>query len=209
MLHRDVVFGKIKHIIGVSDVHNRIPGRKCVVRTINNHTAKEFLDKYHIQGFVRSTVYLGAYHDEELVAAMSFKRELKDSDSWELARFASNYNYICQGVGGKLFKEFLREYKPEEVKSFADRRWTTDEENNIYIKLGFEFVGYIRPDYMYYAPKLDRYKRFHKFGFRKQILNKKYGLSLSMTETEMTRKLKFKRIWNCGLIKYVWKRKTI
>ena len=85
MLHKDIVLGKIRHIIGVSDECKKVPGRKCTVKTISNYTAKEFLDKYHIQGFVRSTVYLGAYHEEELVAVMSFKRELKDSDSWELA----------------------------------------------------------------------------------------------------------------------------
>lgn len=44
----------------------------------------------------------------------------------------------------------------------------------------------------------------HKFGFRKQILHKKYGLPLSMTESEMTKQLGYYRIWDCGLFKYVW-----
>ena len=38
-------------------------------------------------------------------------------------------------------------------------------------------------------------------------LNKKYGLPLTMTESEMTRKLGYYKIWDCGLIKYVWKNK--
>lgn len=46
----------------------------------------------------------------------------------------------------------------------------------------------------------------HKFGFRKNILNKKYGLPLSMTESEMTRELNCSRVYDCGLIKYVWKK---
>lgn len=52
-------------------------------------------------------------------------------------------------------------------------------------------------------------KRFHKFNFRKQTLLKKYpdsGLTEDMTEYEMTQKLGFYRIWDCGLFKYVWKK---
>ena len=46
--------------------------------------------------------------------------------------------------------------------------------------------------------------RHHKFGFRKEKLHKKYGLPLTMTETEMVKELGYDRIWDCGLIKYVY-----
>jgi hypothetical protein len=95
----------------------------------------------------------------------------------------------------------------EEVKTFADRRWTMWAEDNLYTKLGFKMVQTMKPDYYYYNKKVDGTKRFHKFGFRKQILHKKYGLPLTMTETEMTRELGYDRVWNCGLFKYVWKKK--
>ena len=137
---------------------------------------------------------------------MTFLNEGKDR--WNLTRFASDYNYICQGVGGKLFKYFIRGYNPNEVKSFADRRWTINEENNVYIQLGFKFDKYLAPEYRYYNPKVDRYKRFHKFAFRKQILHKRFNLPLTMSETEMTKALGYDRIWDCGLIKYVWKKET-
>ena len=45
----------------------------------------------------------------------------------------------------------------------------------------------------------------HKFNFRKKTLSKKYGFPLLMTETEMAKELGYDRIWDCGLIKYVWK----
>ena len=138
---------------------------------------------------------------------MTFKQEKRGTNKWELTRFASNYNYVCQGVGGKLFKYFIRNYNPQEVKSFADRRWTVDEENNIYIQLGFKFGKYIPPDYRYYKRNGD-YKRIHKFNFRKQILHKKYDLPLTMTETEMTEKLDFLKIYDCGLIKYIWNKEN-
>jgi hypothetical protein len=176
--------------------------RKCDIREIDKNIAKDFLTKYHIQGHVSSTIYLGAYYNDELVAVMTFKKE-NIKNHWELTRFASDYHYICQGIGGKLFKHFVRNYKPTEIKSFADRRWTVDEENNIYIQLGFKFDSYTNPDYHYFKFE-DGLIRQHKFGFRKQILHKKYGLPLSMTEKQMTEKLGYEKIYDCGLIKYVW-----
>jgi pyrrolidone-carboxylate peptidase len=61
------------------------------------------------------------------------------------------------------------------------------------------------PDYKYIKPNI--IERYHKFNFRKQILNKKYKISLNdMTEKEMTQQLNFHRIYDCGLLRYVWKK---
>jgi hypothetical protein len=207
VFHKEIVLNKISHILGIKRGLARIPGRKCIIKEIDTYTAKNFLDAYHIQGFSMSTIYLGAYFNNILIGVMSFKIENKNSNNWDLTRFASDYHYVCQGVGGKLFNYFIRNYNPDEVKSFADRRWTVDEENNIYIQLGFKFDKYLAPEYRYYNPKVDKFKRFHKFNFRKQILHKKYGLPLTMTESEMTKELGYDRIWDCGLIKYIWKKK--
>ena len=203
---RDIVYNKLKHIMKFDQKLPRIPGRKCKVMEISINEAKDFLEKYHIQGYVGSKVYLGAFYHEELVAVMTFKTLDRNTLKWELTRFASNYNYICQGIGGKLFNYFIKNYNPEEIKSFADRRWTINEENNIYTKLGFEFDSYTKPDYHYFRDE-DGPIRQHKFAFRKNRLNKKYGLPLSMTEEEMTENLGYTKIYDCGLIKYVWYKK--
>jgi hypothetical protein len=47
--------------------------------------------------------------------------------------------------------------------------------------------------------------RHHKFGFRKHLLSKRYGLDINLTETEMTKELGYDRIWDCGLVKYIYK----
>lgn len=204
-LHRDIVFSKIEHLLGIQKDAPRVMARKCEIREIPAPVAERFLTQNHIQGFVDSSVHLGAFSGDRLVAVMSFKRGYRGGDKWELTRFASDIGLVCQGVGGKLFKHFVRKYSPTEIKSFADRRWTVNEDSNLYTKIGFRLDGYTKPDYKYYGPKLDRYRRFHKFGFRKQILHRKYGFPLEMTETEMTSRLGLKKIWDCGLIRYVWK----
>ena len=42
--------------------------------------------------------------------------------------------------------------------------------------------------------------------FNKKKLSKEYGFPLTMTETEMIKELGYDRIWDCGLIKYVWEK---
>ena len=74
------------------------------------------------------------------------------------------------------------------------------------VKLGFSLEKILSPDYMYFNYN-NGCERKHKFGFRKQILHKKYNLPLTMTENEMTKELGYEKIWNCGLLKYVWKQK--
>ena len=201
--HRDICESKLKQICGLNR-NPKIYGRKCEIREITNKDiAYKFLDKNHIQGRTSFTIALGAYHQEELVGVMTFKNEKEGY--WDLNRFATDINYQCVGIGGKLFKYFTRNYPFIEIKSFADRRWTTDPTNNLYIKLGFEFDSYVPPTYWYYNSKINPYTRFHKFGFRKQHLHKQYGLPLTMTEREMTTALGYVRIWDCGLVKYIYK----
>jgi hypothetical protein len=73
----------------------------------------------------------------------------------------------------------------------------------MYTKLGFKIVKVLSPDYKYYNPKINRYKRLHKFGFGKTNLKKRYpNLDYSKTEKELTKSLGYDRIWDCGLIKF-------
>ena len=201
--HRDICESKLKQICGLN-TNPKFYARKCEIREISNkNEVYEFLDKNHIQGRTGFTIALGAYYQNNLVGVMTFKKEKEGY--WDLNRFATDINYQCVGIGGKLFKHFTRNYPFIEIKSFADRRWTTDPTNNLYTKLGFDFDSYVPPSYWYYNPKINPYIRFHKFGFRKQHLHNQYGLPLTMTEHEMTTALGYTRIWNCGLIKYVYK----
>ena len=199
--HREICESKLKQICGLN-TNPKIYARKCEIREIPKKTeVYEFLDKNHIQGRTGFTIALGTYYNNELVGVMTFKKEKEGY--WDLNRFTTDINYQCIGIGGKLFKYFTRNYPFIEIKSFADRRWTTDPYNNLYTKLGFEFDSYVPPTYWYY--KDGEIARHHKFGFRKQILHKRYGLPLDLKESEMAERLGYVRIWDCGLIKYVYR----
>lgn len=200
---KEIVLSKIRRILGKDSGKKSVYARNCVVRTIPKSDAWTFLDENHIQGHANSSVYYGAFDlDGALCGVMGFK--LCEGE-WELNRFATDIKRNCVGVGGKLFKAFVADKQPTEVKSFADRRWSVDCVSNLYRRLGFELDGIVGPDYSYV--KLDDILRgrMHKFGFRKRSISKKYGFPSTMTEGEMMKSLGYDRVWNCGLLKYVWR----
>ena len=203
---KEIVLNKLRHILKLNYALPKIGGRQITVKEIYKHDAQVFLEQYHIQGFSSSTLYLGGYYGDELVAVMSFKHGNVKNPNWELTRFATKSSYYYQGVASKMFKYFIRIYDPNIIVSFADRRWTPWQDNNLYTKLGFELNSINKPDYRYYNEKVDRFKRIHKMTFSKKQLSKKYGFPMTMTETEMAKELGYDRIWDCGLFKYVWKR---
>ena len=199
--HKEIVLSKIKHILGKDYDLPKIYGRKCAIKEIPFKDAKKFLEKNHIQGIHKSTIYLGSFYDGVLIGVMSFTKQKENK--WELTRFATDINKRSIGVAGKMFSYFIRKYNPHEIKTFADRRWTTNIDNNLYTNLGFKLEKTLRPDYKYFMN--GEKERIHKFRLRKKILNRKYGLSLDLTETQMANEIGAKKIWDCGLYKYIWK----
>lgn len=197
---KEIVKSKLLRILG-KDRSTKLGARKCIIKEIGINEKNIFLNKYHIQGYDRSTIKLGAFYNELLVGVMTF---LENSDESILSRFATNYDYSISGLGSKLLSFYIKNYKPNKIVSFADRRWTTDVNNNLYIKLGFQLSSTLKPDYHYYHPRDHTEIRHHKFGFRKKSLFKKYPtlLNMSMTESEMVKILGYDRIWDCGLFKY-------
>lgn len=208
--HKDLVLDKIGRFLlrgsELPDTVTKVYARNCDVREVSSDEARDFLDKYHLQGYSAATVYLGAFYGDFLVAVMSFKADDKYSVRYELNRFSTDYHYHCVGLGGKLFSHFIENYSPEEVKTFLDRRWCYSEDDNLYTKIGFVNDGILAPEYRY----TDGHgERLHKFLFRKQKLAAKYGLDINLTETEMVKKLGYEKIWDCGLIRYRWTRPLV
>lgn len=197
LYHKEVLLSKIKRILKASDDLFSIGARKCIIKEINAVTAKNFLDKNHIQGGVDATLHLGSFYNDKLVSVMSFTKEC---NCWNLVRFASDINYNIQGMCSKFVKYFFDTYNCDTLKTFLDKRWCIDEDDNVYIKSGFVKSCILKPNYYY----TDGHgKRLHRFNFRKEKLLKRYNfLNKNMTEIEMAKELGYYRIFDCGLIKY-------
>lgn len=193
---KEIVKQRLKHILGIND--NKIYARKCVISEITTKQTKEFIEKYHIQGYTGSQIKLGAFYDNKLVAVMTFavgnisKGSKNKKHIWELSRFCMDGNVI--GVAGKLLTYFKKHYKWNDIFSYADRRWSS---GNLYEKIGFKLVSKTKPNYWYFKNEI---KRIHRFNFRKNVI-KHLGNS-NQTEWEIMKEQGYDRIWDCGNLKY-------
>lgn len=207
---KEIIKSKISHILGVNS-GRKIHARKLKLRLITKQEKESFLNSNHIQGSDDSSIFIGALEGETLCAVMTFdnKRSMnreKDHsmDVFELKRFATDIKMIIPGVASRLLRFFIANFKPKKIISFADARWSA-ESGNLYDVLGFSFDKVLPPDYSYTFYKSGKAYRFHKFGYGKNSIKRKFPdvYDCNKTEWEMMQEKGFDRIWDCGKIKYL------
>jgi len=105
-----------------------------------------------------------------------------NNNEYELIRYCSE-NVVIGGAE-KLLNNFIKNYNPKKIISYADRRWSFNL-NNLYKKLGFIFCKKTSPNY-FYVNKKNYLQRFHRFTFRKsELKNRLNNFDSSLTEWEI------------------------
>ena len=208
LTRNEIVRDRVAALLGVG--HESIGARKCQVFVMDREQAQAFEEENHLQGSCPAQTSLSLSYQNQLVATASFARSSasrkgKSSDSdWELVRYTVRKGLRVQGGLSRLLALFWQ-LKPHcrTLVSFADRRWSTGK---LYQATGFRLEKVLNPDYRYFKAGKD-FPRYHKFGFRKQTLARRYNLPVT-TEWEMAQAAGFDRIWDCGLEKWVLDRKA-
>jgi hypothetical protein len=174
----------------------KIYARKCKAKEINFNEAQEFLLKNHIQGKTNGLVNLGLFYDNELVSLMVFGKPRiymggkNTEDNWELVRFCSKLNVNVIGGASKLLKEFIEKYSPNNITTYADKRWSL---GNLYNKLGFIYDHDSAPNYYY----IIGHHRENRFKYRKSELVKE-GYNKDLSEHQIMLNRGIYRIYDCG-----------
>ena len=195
---QDIVKSRIKNMLGLTP--NKIYGRKTKIKEVSSKECKKFLDKNHIQGGVNSKIKLGLYYNDELVSLMTFGFLRKSmgttsvDGSYELLRFCNKLDTSVIGAADKLLKHFVKTYKPKEIISYADKRWS---QGDLYEKLGFNFTHDSKPNYWYIIGT----NREYRYKYRKDVLVKE-GYDSSKTEHHIMKSRGIYRIYDCGNKKY-------
>lgn len=201
--HQDIVKDKLKNILGLSN-NEKIYARKTEIKEIETKEKNQFLNKYHIQGDDRSNIKIGLFHQNKLVAVMTFVKprtplnhKVKIDGEYELSRFACS----CNVVGGfsKLLKYFINKYKPNKIITYADLRWSS-RERNVYKTNGFIEDHISKPSYWYVKGN----KRYYRYDFRKSKLKEKFPnlYDDNKSETQIMKEAKYYKIYDCGNIFY-------
>lgn len=193
--NKEICKSIINSALGIYD--KKIGARKCKVKEIDLTTAKNFLEKNHLQGYTGSKIRIGLYLDEELIAVLCLNNSRYNQNyTWEITRYAGKINYQIIGAFPKMLK-FFREKYSGSIITYSDRSKFTGD---VYRKNGFTELPPTEPNYYYTKSS---YERESRLTFQKAKLISSYPELKDFTENEITQMLGYRRFYDCGNWKFV------
>ena len=114
---------------------------------------------------------------------------------YEMIRFCNKKFISVVGGASKLYKYFIRNYKPKSVISYANRRYS---DGNLYDKLGFKFSHFSTPNYWYFKNNQKLYSRIMFQKHKLKDLLESYDSNKSEIENMIANN--YQRIFDCGNI---------
>lgn len=194
---KEIVKSMISSALGVYE--RKIYARKCDVREVTDRTAvKDMLNGNHLQGDCgRFSRAMGLYYKGELVQLCVFgTQHFGRKDTVELYRMVTLKN--TQVVGG--FSRLMEHSGYSEVMSYVSLR-TFNASG--YYSSGWTLESMSQPSYCY----TDGFDTYSRQLFKKDKCLKRFdNVTEDMTETEMTEKNGFYKLWDCGTYKVSWKK---
>lgn len=184
---------KLKDVLGVDD-RQRVFARKCSVELVGINEKREFFAQHHIQGNGPSSINVGLYYNQDLVACMGIINT--GNGTFILNRYATSLKIV--GGFSKLLTHTIKLFNIIQITTFADLRWS---QGKMYEATGFVIDKIIPADYEY----VDGEVRIHKFNFRHKYLPTRLDhYDPTISEVANTRNCNIYQIYDCGKIKYVW-----
>jgi len=187
---QDIVKSIILDLLGKCKI---IDVNKCIIKEVDNNTAKIFLQNNHIQGSVDSEVKIGLYYNGDLYSLMVFGKST--NEKIELLRFCNKLGINVIDGAYKLFSYYKNNYNIQEIISYVDRSWFS---GCLYNNLGFKLEKEIKPNYYYING-----------GIRENSLNYciskliKDGYDKNKTEKEIMFERGIYRIYDSGSLKFI------
>ncbi len=180
----------------------KLRAHNCIIKDLTKQEEKDFLNKYHYQGFIGSSLAKGLYYKGELVEVMTFgKPRYNNSYDWELLRLCTKKDYQVYGGASKLFKSF--ELYGSVISYCNESKFN----GNVYKALGFTRLGkcnsyhYEKDDKSYHRSNFQRHKLFKMFpqydsNWTERMIMRREGYT-RIEETQAT--------WVLGCKWYIYK----
>ena len=153
-----LVQSRIKSLLGNNQ---KVLARNSKTVHINKPILDDFMSENHLMGSSTSKYKLGLTYKGVLVAAASFstaktfRRDNVPFQSVELIRYANLSGVNVVGGFSKILQRFIRQYRPDDIMTYADREWS---DGNMYEKLGFQLVEHTEPQsFWIHSQELIRY----------------------------------------------------
>ena len=180
-----------------------LEARKCKIKEVSTEDTALFLSKNHLQGNCRGQdIRLGLYYNDKLVEIITFgKPRYNKKYDYELIRLCSHNKYRIIGGTEKLFKFFLKKYKPKSIISYCDNSKFNGE---VYERLKFKLKDYGKPSKHWYNAKTKKHitdNLLRQRGYD-QLFNTSYGKGTSNEQLMIQNG--FVEIYDCGQSTYIW-----
>ena len=199
----NIIKSKLRHLFNLS---NRIHGRKCYIKEIDNTIANQFLIENHIQGKCPSKYRVGLYYKDELMALATFGiSRFNKSYQLELLRYCNKTNNTIIGGLSKIIQYMINTHELTSLISYADRRWTPHSSSTLYDASGFTFLHESPPNYKYFKINSNKVTLLSRNQFQKHMLASKleiYDQTLTGYENMLVNG--YHRIWDCGNLVYTF-----
>lgn len=156
-----------------------------------------FLNKNHIQGYAPATHVYKLFHNNEVVAIMTFNKFRKGigknrgDNCYELVRYATSMNII--GGASKLLKFAINDLNAQQIYSYSDNSISNGD---LYKILNFELEKEIEESYLY--RKLDNDLLEHRFKYRKGNLKNMSFYDETLSERDIMKINGYLRFYDCG-----------
>lgn len=172
----------------------RVYARKCEVSSVDNETAKYFLNENHIQGNINGKS-LGLFYQNELVQIITYGNSRFKKNELELYRMCTKLN--TQVIGG--FSKLLKHLESDSIISYIDRRLYNGKG---YLNTGWQIIGYSKPSYFYTKGTF----RENRMKYQKHMLKDKLEIyNENLNEEDNMEANGYYRIYDCGTIKVQFK----
>lgn len=183
----------IKSALGIFDV--RLYARKCTIKEISSTEYKEFLELYHLQGSVNSSIRYGLFYNNELVSVIGFGKSRFKQGEIELHRYCVKAGYQIVGGFSKLITHACTNADISEFISYID---LAHFNGRGYKKAGFKLLEVTQPSYIYI--KGDEIKsRMQCQKHKLEAFLEEYDPNLSEYENMLLNG--WDRVYDCGNMK--------
>ena len=199
----------IEKIINMLKEKEVMYARNLTIGNVSDKECNEFLDKYHLQNSCNGQdIKLGLYKNSELIEIMTFSKPRYNKNyEYELLRLCTKAEYKVIGGASKLFKYFIKEYKPASIISYCDNAKFTGE---VYKRLGMKLEDKGKPS-----------KHWFNIDTKRHItdnLLRQRGYSQLHNDTEHKKgesneqlmlEAGYLEVYDCGQSTYTWKNKNL
>lgn len=180
------------------DTRKTYYARNLVVKEVSFKDVEDFFNNTHMQGAIGGKLYIGLYSGDNLIMGMILGKARYGKYEWEILRMSCLLNTTVVGGASKLFKYFLRKYKPASVVTYCDLRFSElDPDQTVYPKLGFKFSHVSSPNYRYY--KSDDFRSFNRQMFQKFKLRSLLDIyDENLSEAQNMENNGYSKLYDCG-----------